>query len=366
MKTDCNNTFWRWKLTICALVAGLAGLVAGCVTTGKTTGPKYTFFPPPPDAPHLQYLTAYSSERDLRGGGSGLMEFVTGQQSPERPIVKPYGAAVQGKKIYVCDTASGIVMKLDLTAQRLFAVAATGPALLKVPLNVALDGNGSVYIVDSMRDQVVIMDTNENFMATLCEKGKNRPRDVAVSGDHIYVGDIETHSVHVFDKNTRAPLFDIPRGSDATNVARRLFQPSNLAVDAQGRVYVSDFGAYRVQVFDAEGTYLRTVGKYGDNYGEFARPKGIAVDREGRLYVVDAAGQVVQIFDDKGQLLMWFGEPNASKVGLDLPTKVLVDYDNVAYFQRFAAPNFQVEHLVIVINQYGPRKVSVYGFGHKK
>jgi hypothetical protein len=72
------------------------------------------------------------------------------------------------------------------------------------------------------------------------------------------------------------------------------------------------------------------------------------------------------MFDENGQLLMWFGEPSASKVGLELPSKVLVDYDDVAFFQRYAAPNFQLEHLVIVMNQYGPRKVSVFGFGHKK
>ena len=61
-------------------------------------------------------------------------------------------------------------------------------------------------------------------------------------------------------------------------------QPINLALDAQGALYVGDLGAYRVQVYDADGKYVRTVGQYGDNYGEFARLKGVAVDRERRLY----------------------------------------------------------------------------------
>ena len=108
------------------------------------------------------------------------------------------------------------------------------------------------------------------------------------------------------------------------------------------------------------------MGKNGDNYGDFARLKGIAVDRGNLLYAVDAAGQVVQLFDDKGQLLMWFGEPGGSKVGLNLPAKVVVDYDNVAFFKKYAAPDFEIEHLIIVTSQYGSRKVSVFGFGHKK
>jgi hypothetical protein len=82
---------------------------------------------------------------------------------------------------------------------------------------------------------------------------------------------------------------------------------------------------------------------------------------------VDAAGQMVQMFDDAGQLLMWFGEPNhAARMSLFLPSKVLMDYDDVALFQKYAAPDFKVEHLVIVMNQFGPMPVSVFGFGHKK
>ena len=76
----------------------------------------------------------------------------------------------------------------------------------------------------------------------------------------------------------------------------------------------------------------------------------VAVDRDNLLYAVDAAAQVVQIFDDQGRVLMWFGEPKASKVGLELPAKVLVDYDHVGLFQKYAAPDFQVEHLVVVIH----------------
>jgi hypothetical protein len=90
------------------------------------------------------------------------------------------------------------------------------------------------------------------------------------------------------------------------------------------------------------------------------------VDRAGRVYVVDAASQVVQIFDADGKLLLFFGEPEGSPVGLNLPAKVAIDYDHVGLFQTYAAPDFQVEYLVIVTNQYGDRKVSVFGFGGRK
>ena len=99
---------------------------------------------------------------------------------------------------------------------------------------------------------------------------------------------------------------------------------------------------------------------------KFALPKGVAVDREGRVYVVDARAQVVQIFNPEGKLLLFFGEPNASRASLFLPASVAVDYQNVDLFRQYAAPGFELDYLVIVSNQYGRRKISVYGFGHKR
>lgn len=366
MKT--NQTAIVLKRTLPLLTAAcILLLAAGCATSSKNAGPKYVFYPAAPNVPRLQYLTSFDSEKDLRGNsGNNFYTFITGEAPPNTPIMKPYGAAATTNNLYVCDTGAGLILRLDLTARRFFAIAPTGPAALKTPVNLSADDNGWIYIADSLLDQVVIVDDKENFVAALGEKGKTKPRDVVLNKDRIYVADIAQHAVHVYDKATRAPLFDIPRGAEATNMNSKLFQPINLALDSQGRIYVGDFGAYRVQVYDADGNYVRTVGKYGDNYGEFARLKGIAVDHNDLLYAVDAAGQVVEIFDNTGRLLMWFGEPGGSRFSLDLPAKVVVDYTNVAFFQKYAAPDFSIEYLVIITNQYGPRKVSVFGFGHKK
>jgi hypothetical protein len=44
----------------------------------------------------------------------------------------------------------------------------------------------------------------------------------------------------------------------------------------------------------------------------------------------------------------------------------VVDYDNVALFEKYAAPGFKVEYLVIVTSQVGTRMVNVFGFGRRK
>jgi hypothetical protein len=49
---------------------------------------------------------------------------------------------------------------------------------------------------------------------------------------------------------------------------------------------------------------------------------------------------------------------------LNLPTVVVIDYDNVALFQKYADPKFKLEYVILVANQFGASKVNAYGFGH--
>jgi len=354
------------------VLALVVGMVAGCASTansakGKGKAPKYVFFPPAPDEPRVQFLTAFGSERDLRDGKSGsFMAFLTGQQPRLLAIGKPYGGHAGGGNIYICDTDQGAILKMDLVERKMSVVMPDAIGAIQEPLNMAVDTNGWLYVTDMGREQLVILNDKENFIATVGVKGKNKPMDVALTQDRIYLSDVTAHCVHVLDKVTLTNLFDIPRGDDATNWLRKLYQPINITLDAKGRLIVSDLGASQVKIYDADGKYVRSFGEHGNNLGNFFRNKGVAVDRNNYIYVVDSAFDNVQMFNDDGRLLMPFGGAKANQASMELPAKVLVDYDDVPLFQKYAAPDFQVEHLLVVMNQFGPRKVSVYGFGHKK
>jgi DNA-binding beta-propeller fold protein YncE len=357
----------QWPGVRSVIAVMVLGLLAGCATPSGPTKATYYFFPPPPDEPRLQFLTSFHTEKEFRGGEDrSFMSYVTGQKPPTREISKPYGLTVSGNKFYICDTDYGGLIVADLQTRQMRLLQWEGQGRLGIPVNVAVDKDGTIYIADSGRDQVMIYDKNENYVTALGKVGEMKPRDVVLSRDRIYVADIQNRCVHVYDKAARTNLFDLPRGSESTNLASRLFMPTNLALDSQGRLYVSDTGAFRVQIYDADGHYVRYVGGMGDSPGQFARVKGVAVDHEGRLYAADAMSQVVQIFDQQGRPLTWFGEPGMTGQVQNLPAKVVVDYDDAGYFQRYVAPGFKVEYLVIVVNQMGTHKVSVYGFGHMK
>ncbi len=129
---------------------------------------------------------------------------------------------------------------------------------------------------------------------------------------------------------------------------------------------MTDFGRFQIVRFDRDGHFQKAIGRPGDNLGDFARPKGIAVDRAGNLYAVDASFNNLQVFNRDGRLLMFFGGPGTEPGQLQLPADVSIDYDNVRYFQGLADADFEIEYLVLVTSQFGPRQINVYGFGRDR
>lgn len=73
-----------------------------------------------------------------------------------------------------------------------------------------------------------------------------------------------------------------------------------IGVDSRGRVYVLDAQEQQVRLFDADGAFVRGVGRVGDGPGEFRGANGIAVDASDRLWVYDPRARRVTIFDSTG------------------------------------------------------------------
>jgi sugar lactone lactonase YvrE len=351
------------RLTV-ALGCLLLAFVAGCTTTKKAEPKPFTFFPPSPDEPRIQFLTAFQSDAAL-GHNKHFLDFIVGTPPPAPPLVKPYGLAVYDGKVFVCDTVAYTIQIFDFKNKRGSIFAPQGQGKLRLPINITIDRDGTRYVADTGREQILCFDAAGVFQWAIGKKDEFKPTDVCVTADRLYITDLNHHAVKVYNKADRTFRFAIPLDENAKE--GKLFQPTNLALDNAGHLFVSDTGGNAVLIYDLDGKFIRAIGKQGVAPGLFARPKGISVDRSGHVYVVDAATQVVQIFDMEGRLLLFFGQAGATTQGeVILPAAVKVDYDNVGLFQKFVAPNQQIEYLIFVTSQFGGQKVSVYGFLKQK
>lgn len=350
-----------WAVLLVGYLGVSAGLSCAGGRTGRLAPETLIIFPPPPDTARIQFLTRVSSAEDL-GRRRSLWRSLVGERDDERAagIKKPYGVAVRAGTIYVCDTSLPGIDIIDLEQRTLENVSPRGEGQLQTPINCTVDPEtGRLYVTDTGRRQVVIFDSTLRYIDALEGTDAVQPTDVAVHDDRLWVTDHAGRQVRVYDKRTLAFERAFPDASVDDEALLR--QPTNLWI-ANDRVYVSDFGDFRIKIFGTDGTFIGTLGSYGRRLGQFARPKGLAVDRDGRLYVVDAAFENVQIFNPNGELLMFFGGPYQGPGNMWLPAQVVVDYDNLSYFEDLVDPRFDLQYLVFVTNQYGPDKLSVYGF----
>lgn len=345
-----------------ALLLSLAALATGAACAGaKRAARPLVFFPPPPELPRIQFLTSFAGLRDVEEQ-SAFERFVLGQNQDLR-VNKPYGLDVFDGKVYVCDTNAGVFV-FDFAHKSFGPLkGAVGMGQLRQPSNISIMADGTKFVSDPVRGQVVAYDRNDEYLRAYGEPGAWRPVDAVPFGDKLYVVDTTARLVKILDRASGETLGTIGDKGEPTD---RLSRPTNLAVDRDGRVYVTDFGRFQVLRFDSSGNLERTFGKLGDNRGHFARPKGIALDRGGRLYAVDAAFNNVQVFDPEGRLLLFFGGGGENPGELMLPAKVVIDYDNLKYFQKYVRPGFQAEYLVFVTGQVGLRRVNVYAFGREQ
>ena len=334
----------------------------GCGTVKIETNKESLFFPLLSETPRVQYLTSFSSSEDVEGEPSTFSKFVLGDV-PLKPIIKPYGAALHDGKIYVCDTVSNGIEILNLDEKTFEYFRPSGNGQLINPINIDLSSDGKMYVADSRRGQVLIFDKQKKFIAAIGSQGELTPTDVKLWDDKIFVCDLKTHAIRVYQASDLTYLYSLPKevSKDGKN---QLFSPTNFDIDSSGNIYVSDMGDFIVKKLSPEGELLKTFGSHGDALGQLARPKGVAVDKEGRVYIVDAAFENVQVFDAEGQLLMFFPEGEDSR--LVLPAGIIIDYDNMEYFAQYADKSFPLEYIILAVSQYGDKKINVFGFGEKK
>jgi DNA-binding beta-propeller fold protein YncE len=92
----------------------------------------------------------------------------------------------------------------------------------------------------------------------------------------------------------------------------KLHNPSGIALDPVGTVYVADTGNNRVQKFDRDGEYLVEAGDFGWDPGQFNKPTGAAIGRSGlEIYVADSQNNRIQVLSPHLALLAVVGGKDA-------------------------------------------------------
>ena len=141
---------------------------------------------------------------------------------------------------------------------------------------------------------------------------------VRVNGEHIG-GSPFTVIVKPFQVK---PVLSFGKGG----LGNGMFQyPLGVAVNDRDEIVVADQCNHRVQVFDSEGTFLRSFGHQGKNAGELSHPFGITIDKDRNIFISEWGNHRVQILSWEGRHLGSFGDQGSLDSQLSDPWGLSLD-----------------------------------------
>ena len=115
--------------------------------------------------------------------------------------------------------------------------------------------------------------------------------------------------------------------------------PSGIAVDSSGNVYIAEMSNHRVQKFTSGGVFVTKWG--GSSEVPLSEPSGVAVDSSGNVYVADTGSYCVQKFTSGGVFITKWGSEGSDEDQFDYPFAIAIDSSGNVYVANFNSGRVQ-------------------------
>jgi sugar lactone lactonase YvrE len=177
--------------------------------------------------------------------------------------------------------------------------------------SVAFDARGHLYVLTRGATAFFEFDPNGAFVRSFGDKMFTRSHGLRIDGDgNLWATDVGAHVVVKLNPQGEILLTLGTKGEagewNEAAGSKKFNQPNDVAIASNGDVFVvqghtpGPTGDARVLKFDKSGRFVKSWGGKGSGPGQFQVAHGIDIDAKGLLWVADRENQRVQVFDADG------------------------------------------------------------------
>ncbi len=326
-------------LQACSVVFALT--LSGCATTPPVpmhyvNSDDIITWPALPEVPRYSHIGELTGEANFQDEGSEktrhnvlqwLVGLLTGDALPVE-LEQPQAGTVDAHgRVYVSDIGRNAVFVFDSVSNQLHIWEWAGSyQRFESPIGVAIGPDNTILVADSELKVIVQLNDEGKPIKQFGMDLLKRPTGIArdAERERIYVADTHAHDIKVF--NDAGQLLDTlgKRGEDAGEFN----YPTHISF-ANDLLYITDRLNSRIQVFTPDGDNLRAFGERGLYVGNLPHPKGVAADSDGNIYVTESYYDHLLIYNAEGKLLLPIGGAGAGIGQFYLPAGVWVDNNRI-------------------------------------
>lgn len=276
-------------------------------------------------------------------------------------LKSPRGVWVDRSKgdVYVADTSNDLVAVYDGMGLPLFSFGYNRE--LKEPVKAVADPTGRIYVLNGIPRAVKIFSYRGEYLNDFPLSGGTKtanPTALAVDqAGNVYIADANSRQIQVYDPQFRL-IREFGRKADDSSHFNTV---QAIAVDGDGTVYVADAtGTPCIQVFSPEGKFLRGWGAHDAGPHNFSLPAGLAIDGEGRVIVVDTMRSAITVFTKEGNYLSRHGGQGRQPGAVSYPTDIASNGGKKIYVVERLGSRLQVfeEKVALVRRNASPPSAS--------
>lgn len=199
----------------------------------------------------------------------------------------------------------------------------TGKGAFKEPAGLAFNSAGDLYVVDTGNGRVVEGATTGSYISTYGTPGEKegqltKPQSAAVNSEgDVWVASAD-NSETVQEFSTEGKFLHL--GAVIAKGA------GGVGIDSEGHVWAAvegEFGFGQIFELSSTGSLVADYDEEGSGNGQFKAPGELAIAAEGKLWVADAGNNRVQEMGSKGEYIRGFHEREAgAPLKFDRPAAV--------------------------------------------